>query len=91
LPRANGWIEDTNWANYEYDTCYYAHRKSFKRRSPRRTIQMLKLLWEREKTLKRTIFPNPLKGRVYRYMASKGPSSGPRGSVLRISENLIFL
>lgn len=73
IARANGWIEDTNWANYDMIHAVMPTENLSRKEVQEELYKCYQNFYGNIKRRIKGIFsPNPLKGRVYRYMASRG-------------------
>jgi len=71
--KANGWIEDTNWANYDMIHAVMPTENLSRKEVQEELYKCYQNFYGNIKRRIKGIFsPNPLKGRVYRYMASRG-------------------
>lgn len=69
----NGWIEDTNWANYDMIHAVMPTENLSRKEVQEELYECYRSFYGNMKRRLRGLFsPNPLKGRVYRYMAGRG-------------------
>ncbi|MBC7096373.1 MAG: radical SAM protein, partial [Methanobacteriales archaeon] len=73
IARANGWIEDTNWANYDMIHAIMPTENLSREEVQEELYKCYRSFYGNVKRRLKGLFsPNPLKGRVYRYMAGRG-------------------